>query len=427
MLTQEPSGGLPLLVEGAVALGLGLFIGLEREHRHVDRPDGGPVILGVRSFALLALAGWLAGVLEPRWGWLPPVLLGLMGLLVVAQYLRESAGGERLGLTTEMAALLTMVYGLLVRHDVQLAVALSLVTTLVLISKPWVRGVVPRLLRMELVAALQFLIVAAVVLPLLPEQPVDPWGVLPPRKIGMFVVSIAGLGFVGYVLTRLLGRSRAAGLMGLVGGLVSSTAVTVGMAQQAAREPAGRRACELAVFAANAVMSVRVLAIAWALNRPLALALAAPMLAMALALVVAALLARRGAGRTPAPAEGEAPEAVQNPFALLPALKWGLMLCAVLLLAHFGREALGDAGLLAAAALAGLTDVDAITLASSRGVEGGTLPADTARLAILVAVASNTLVKGGYAWVSGGAAFGRAVGLGLLASLAAAALGLLAA
>ena len=171
MLTQEPSGGLPLLVEGAVALGLGLFIGLEREHRHVDRPDGGPVILGVRSFALLALAGWLAGVLEPRWGWLPPVLLGLMGLLVVAQYLRESAGGERLGLTTEMAALLTMVYGLLVRHDVQLAVALSLVTTLVLISKPWVRGVVPRLLRMELVAALQFLIVAAVVLPLLPFLP----------------------------------------------------------------------------------------------------------------------------------------------------------------------------------------------------------------------------------------------------------------
>jgi hypothetical protein len=215
VLTQEPPGGLPLLVEGAVALGLGLFIGLEREHRHVDRPDEGPVILGVRSFALLALAGWLAGVLEPRWGWLPPVLLGLMGLLVVAQYVRESAGGARLGLTTEMAALLTMVYGLLVRHDVQLAVALSLVTTLVLISKPWARGVVPRLLRTELVAALPFLVVAAVV-------------------------------------------------------------------------------------------------------------------------------------------------------------------------------------------LASLTDVDAIALASSRGVEGGTLPADTARLAILVAAASNTLVKGGYAWLSRG-------------------------
>ncbi len=420
MPLQDPSRELSLLFEGALALGLGLFIGLEREHRHVGSEQDGPTILGVRTFALLALSGWLAAVLEERWAWLPAVLLGLVGLLVVAQYLLGSAGGQRLGLTTELAALLTLVYGLLVHHEVQLAVALALVTTLVLISKPWVRIVVPRLLRTELLAALQFLIVAAVVLPLLPVEPADPWGVLPPRKIGLFVVAIAGLGFVGYVLTRLLGPSRAAGLTGLVGGLVSSTAVTVSMAQQAAREPRSRRACELAVYAANAVMAVRVLAIAAALSRPVVQGLLAPLLAMALVLGSAALLARRGDGRAPVAAGDDERVVVRNPFALLPALKWGLLLCGVLLLAHFAQQALGDAGLLATAALAGLTDVDAITLAGVRQVEDGTLGVGTAELAILLAVASNTLAKCFLARLSGGPAFGRSVGVGLGASLAAA-------
>lgn len=407
-MPQDPSGELPLLLEGAVALGLGLFIGLEREHRHVDRPEEGPVILGVRSFALLGLLGWLGAVLEARWGWLPAVLLGLAGLLVVAQYLRESSGGSRLGLTTELAALLTPVYGLLVHHDVQLAVALALVTTLVLISKPWVRGVVPRLLRAELVAALQFLIVAAVVLPLLPPAPLDPWGVLPPRKVGLFVVAIAGLGFVGYVLTRLLGATRAAGLTGLVGGLVSSTAVTAGMAQQVARQPALRGAGELAVYVANAVMALRVLVITAALSRTVALRLAGPLAAMALVLGTAALLAWRRQGAATDVA-GREPLTVRNPFALLPALRWGAFLCAVLLAAHFAQQVLGEAGLLATAVLAGLGDVDAISLACSRQVEAGALPAGAAVLAITLAVLSNSLVKVVLAWLSGGRAFGLAV------------------
>src|SRR5262249_53479369 len=149
---------------------------------------------------------------------------------------------------------LTVAYGLLVHVEARLAVALALVTTLVLLSKPWINVVMPRLLRTELIATLQFLIVVAVVLPLLPDEPVDPWGVLPPARIGRFVVLVAGVGFVGYVLTRWLGKARAAGLTGVVGGLVSSTAVTANMAQEAARAPAEAASCRLAVLAANAIM-----------------------------------------------------------------------------------------------------------------------------------------------------------------------------
>jgi len=416
---QDPSGtsDLALLVEGAIALGLGLCIGLEREHRHVDEAQPKSTILGVRTFALMALAGWLSAVLETKWSWLPAVTLALLGLLIVAQYVRESAGGDRLGLTTEVAALLTVIFGLLVHHDVQLAVALALVTTLVLISKPWVRVVLPRLLRTELLAALQFLIVVAVVLPLLPVEPADPWGVLPPRKIGLFVVLVAGVGFVGYVLTRLLGRARAAGLTGVLGGITSSTAMTAAMAQQAGKHPAQRASCELAVLAANAIMPLRVLAVVFAVSRPVALELAPPMGAMSVVLLLATLQSARAARPADsAPHDGET--AVRNPFALVPALKWGAFLCVVLIGVHFAQQALGDRGLLAAGALAGLADVDAITLASARQVDAGTLASGTAALAITLAVLSNSVVKGVIARVSGGPAFGRTIAAALGVAMA---------
>jgi len=393
-----------VLSEGAVAVGIGLFIGLEREHRHVEEGEPKATILGVRTFALLALSGWLAALLQPFWPWVPPVILSLLGLLVLGQYLL-SAPQHGFGLTTEIAALLTVGYGALVHFQMHLAVALGLMTTLILISKPWVRVVLPQLLRVELTAVLQFLIVVAIVLPLLPTEPLDPWGVLPPRRIGMFVLFIASISFVGYVLTRLLGRSRAAGLTGLVGGLASSTAVTASSSQQVGREPALQKVAEVTVFTANAVMCLRVLVVTAVISRPMALSLLAPLGAMAVVLLAAAVLAARATRGKAVGGKGEE-LAVRNPFALLPALKWGAFLCAVLLISHFAQEKAGSAGLLLTAGLAGLSDVDAITLASSRQVADGTLGQGTAQLAITLAVLSNTVVKAVIARLSGGSSFG---------------------
>ena len=283
-------------------------------------------------------------------------------------------------------------------------------TTALLISKPWVQVVVPQLLRSELLAALQFLILVAVVLPLLPTEPVDPWGVLPPRSIGKFVVLVAGVGFVGYVLTRLLGAKRAAALTGVVGGLASSTAVTAGMAQRAGRDAKARPTAAVSALAANAVLAPRVLVVAAIAAPQVALTLLAPLGAYLAVLVVATVRASRAAGKAPAPAQRADDPEVKNPFALLPALKWGALLCAVMLVSHLLQRWLGDAGLLLTGAVAGLTDVDAITLAGTRQVEAGTLGASTAELAILMAVASNTVVKIVAARVGGGPDFGRAGG-----------------
>ncbi len=411
-----------LLIEGAIAAGLGLFIGLEREHSELTgAPDAddppaetrasaaasAAAILGVRSFALLALLGWAAALLGERQAWLPIAGLVVTAGLVMAQYLRADAGH---GLTTELAAVMTYLLGMMVHHDRRIALALGLVTTLLLLAKPWTRTLVPKLRRIELTAALQLGIGLAVLLPLLPTEARDPWGVLSPRKIGLFVLLIAGLGFVGYVLHRVLGQTKGAGLAGLVGGLVSSTAVTAAMAQDAAKRPEHRLSGQLATFLANAVMPIRVLVVTALLSRAITRALALPLGAMAAIMLLGAVWKWRALAATaPGQADEQGKLPLKNPFALLPALKWGVILCAVLVVSAIAKQEFGERGVYLTAAASGLADVDAVTLAVSRGAQSGQLGVSAAVLAITIAVIANTCVKAGIALLAGKRAFGAHV------------------
>lgn len=411
---------LNLLIEAAYAIGMGLFIGLEREHSEgVADTDGKPreLPMGARTFALLALVGWTAALLGDQFTWLPPLALAAVAALVTAGFVTRDTGP---GLTTEVAALLTFGLGMLVHYERSLAVALALATTALLISKPWLLAVMPKLRRVDLTATLQLAIVLAIVLPLLPRTAVDPWGILKPREIGWFVVLIAGISYVGYVASRLWGEHRGAGVTGLVGGLASSTAVTAAMAQAARRDSSMTGSAQLAVFAANAMMFGRVVVVAAVIDRAVALRLAAPMGAMGLVVLAAALWQWRRL-RTDAPRSGDTSSSgalagLKNPFALLPALKWGAVMVGVLLLAAFAREYLGDRGVVAVAAASGIADVDAITLTVTRSVRLGELGVDLAALAVTVAVMSNTLVKAGIAVVAGGRGFGVPVARVLVAA-----------
>lgn len=404
-----------LLVDALLATGLGLFIGLEREHAGDAEAEAAAegqhreVVFGVRTFALVALLGWAAGWLGAWHPWVSALLILVTGALIVAQYLRSPP--QELGLTTEIAAVLTIALGMLVSHDRLLAVALALGTTLLLVSKPWMRATIPKLRRVELTATLQLLILLAVVLPLLPTEARDPWGVLSPRKIGLFVTLIAAIGFIGYVLHRLFGASRGAGLSGIVGGLVSSTAVTAAMAQQARRAEAMVVPGQLATFLANTIMFARVLVVTSLISRDVARSLAWPLGAMGAVMLAGAgwkWMSLRGQ-KSGDDGDGAQRMALRNPFALLPALKWALILCAVLVLSAVMRDWLGDEGLLVTAAASGLADVDAITLTVSRDAGAGTLSTSLATLAITIAVMSNSVVKAGIALATGGARFGRDV------------------
>ncbi len=427
------------LIDCAIAAGLGLFIGLEREHSDVPegelpadeadaslRPAGRfQEHLGVRTFALLSLFGCLSAVLAQQMAWFPIAAVLAMGGLLTVQYHRTSQHG--VGITTEVAAMVTFGIGLLVPRWRFLAVAIALGVTLLLISKPWVRSMLVRVRRVELTAALQLAIVLAIVLPLLPTEAPDPWGVLRPRKIGLFVTLIASIGFIGYVLTRALGPQRSIGLVGVFGGLASSTAVTAAMASESRRHPATIIPGQLATFLANTVMCGRVIVITAVVSRDVARTILVPLLAMGLVLLLGAgwkwaVMRRQVTGRSQD--EAGAGLTLRNPFALLPALKWGLILSAILVISEIAKAGLGDRGLLLAAAVAGLADVDAISIAVSRQSAAAELATEIATLAITIAVVSNTVLKSTLAFLTGGKAFGfdvfKVFGLSITAALAAA-------
>lgn len=407
---------LSLLLEVGVAGGIGLFIGLEREHSDGEQAHSEDHI-GVRTLTILALFGWACAVIGERLPWLPPVGMLVVGGLVLAHYLR--VGDKDMGLTTEVAAVTTMALGMLVHHQRDLAVAVGLFVTMLLVAKPWFRRTIPRLRHVELAGTVQLAIVLAVVLPLLPVEAVDPWGVLSPRKFGMFVVLIAGIGYVGYVLHRLLGASRGAAWSGLVGGLVSSTAVTTAMARQARVDASFALPAQVATLLADAVMLARVLVIVALVEPSIALRLAAPLTAMAAVLLAATAWKRRALVRVAGAPTVSEPVPLRNPFALVPALQWGLVLGGVLLVSAIAQAQFGARGLLVTAAAAGLADVDAVTLAVSRQCHLGTIAAGTGTLAVMIAILANSLVKAAIGLLLGPPAFGRPLA-GILAAMLAA-------
>ncbi|WP_243300975.1 MgtC/SapB family protein [Geothrix oryzisoli] len=416
------------LKEAAMAVALGLMMGLERERsgfertqeshdepqrRESDRGESLHGSLGARTFALLTLLGWISVKVGGE-GLAMPIAVQAFAALLIGLFYHQTSSPDR-GLTTEIAALAAPLLGMLLTRDALLAVALAVIVTLLLLSKPWFRAWIPRLHREDLTSAMQLLIVFAIMLPLLPPRALDPWGVLSPQKVGWMVALIAAVDFLGYALNRVLGSRRGAFMTGLVGGMVSSTVVTVTMSRQAREDPTFCEHGQAAVMLACAVMGVRVVILAGVVGgpdlvRPLLLPMAA-MVAMLLAAVWWTF--RSGSARTAG--AGEMP--LRNPFHLKRALGWGLALATVMLVSAAARAWFGDRGLIVTAGLSGVADVDPITLAVSSQIHTSSLSAGTAVLAIVTAIAANTLAKAGFAWISGGRAFGQRLTAMLAASL----------
>ncbi|WP_306592002.1 DUF4010 domain-containing protein [Geothrix sp. 21YS21S-4] len=409
---------LSTLKEAAMAVALGLMMGLERERsgferslasreeaarRESDRLEESRGSLGARTFALLTLLGWLSVKVGGSGLALPIAVQAFAALLIGLFYYHGSTVASR-GLTTEIAALAAPLLGMLLIRDALLAVAVTVIVTLLLLSKPWFRAWIPRLNREDLNAAMQLLLVFAILLPMLPSRALDPWGVLSPQKVGWMVALVAATDFGGYAMNRTLGARRGAVMAGIVGGMVSSTVVAISLSRQVKEDPSLRGPGQVAVMLACAVMGMRVVLLAGVVGgatllRPLFV----PMAAMVGSLLVAAWWILR----TDATPEAEAdPVPVRNPFHLKRALAWGLALAAMLLVSAAARTEFGDRGLMIAAALSGVASETAITLAVSSQVKTVGLPAATAVLAIVLAIGASTLAKAGFAWISGGRAFG---------------------
>jgi len=411
-----------------VAAAAGLLIGIERER---SRPPEGTeaFVGGARSHPLVALAGGLSVLVSRELG--PAAILLTLGALVLwlaIAYAWDARRG-RAGITSETAFLvsfllgaLALTEGVLPERSTRLLVvaAVAVVSAFLLSSKPTLHPLVRRASAEDVAATFKFLLLAVVVLPLLPDRTVGPFDVLNPAQLGKLVVLISGLSFAGYAAIRLLGPERGLGLTGVLGGLVSSTAVTLSMAGRAKERPALAPPAALAATLASTIMFVRVTVIVALVAPALAPALAWPMAGGALGCGASALVLW---GRSRARERPTGVVGFSNPFELGTALGFTLLFAVVLVGSKAASEYLGTAGTYAAGLLAGTTDVDAITLSMAE-LAGGSIDPKVAVTTISLATASNTLVKGVMATVAGGWGFGRLVLAAQLASLAAAALGL---
>jgi uncharacterized membrane protein (DUF4010 family) len=384
---------LLLALRFAAALGLGVMLGLERERTH--QPEGG--FAGVRTFGLISLAGAMAGYLDAvldRPSLALAVFAAIAGLVIASAVLLGRRGD--IGITTEVSALLAFLLGFLcLREQVALAAGLAVASGAVLALKDWLHALARRIESADVEATLKFAIVSLIILPLVPDQNYGPapLDVLNPYTIWWMVVLISGLNFASYLLVKVVGPEHGVGLTGLLGGLVSSTAVTLGFAQRSRSEPEQARTLALGILVAWTVMFFRVVLLVALTAGALAARLAWSMGALgAVSLLIAFVLHRRQG-----PAARATVSAGANPFELGEAIRFGLLFGVVTFAAKAAQVYLGDAGLYLAGAVAGLTDVDAIALSMARLAAGDSGSHGVAARTIVIAVLANTLAKGGMA------------------------------
>lgn len=389
-----------LILRVLVALALGFLIGLERGWRGRDE-ETGERLAGVRTYTLYALLGGLAGVAPADWA-LPAALVAA-GLLIAAGYF-VSAGqpdADR-GMTSEVAALATVALGGLAgQGELLLAVIGAVLVVLILGLKQPLHRFLGLIRHDEVAAALKLLAISVLILPLLPNEDYGPGGVLNPYAIWWAVVLVASLSFAGYIAIRVFGVTHGPLLFGLVGGLASSTAVTVTSARLAKGESNRAAPFAGAIALANAVMIGRV-SVFLALLAPALLTAVWPALAAAAAAsaISGVLISLRRNG------DGQPIDfAMEPPHDFWFAVIFGVVMTAIGLAVFYGEQWFGDAGLFAVAIISGPFDVDAFTLSTARGA-GSTVAPGPAALAILLSVGVNTVGKAAIAASLGGAALG---------------------
>jgi uncharacterized membrane protein (DUF4010 family) len=370
----------------AIATAIGFIVGFEREWREATTAD--EHFAGARTFALIGLAGGAAGIIGGS-GLVIAAGILAAGALVAVAYWLEARVDPTTGATTETAFLATFLLGALAtRGEPALAAAGGVVAAILLAVKPSVVAAAKAIERKELFAALRFLAISVIILPLAPDEPFGPLDALNPRRIWLFVVLISGLSFVGYWLIKLFG-ARGVLLTGLVGGLASSTATTLSISRLMRSGAAAPIAGAAGIVAANVVMLARVAALLFVAGRSVLAEISMALLAAGLVGAAAALLlARRGV-------ESAGGLSLGNPLELRPALFFAALLAGVTLASRYMVAEFGEEGFLVLAFVAGLADLDAVTLSAATEAGAGAVTAATAGASVLIALAANMLVKSG--------------------------------
>jgi uncharacterized membrane protein (DUF4010 family) len=374
----------PLELRFALALGLGLLIGVERERTVVALRRSGA---GVRTHALVSLLGFALGWFGEHAGMGLPIagFVGLTGIVIAGFVARVREGAH--GWTSEVAVLLSFTTGLLCVHaPVWLPMAVGIVSTFLLSEKTLLEGYAGHLDEKEFLGVLKFLLLGLIVLPALPDQGYTQFDINPAR-IWKIVVLVSSVGFVGYFLTKRYGGKVGLWLSGVLGGIVSSTAVAVAAGRMARQNPAIGPAALQASLLASAVMYLRILAIVWFISPNFGQILSWRLVLLCL---VGLGLAAFVHGESQ---ESQGVTSASNPFELKPAFLFGAFFVILTVVTRVVKESFGQAGLVALSLIVGAVDIDPFILSLHRGV-GAVEP--ILGCACLFSMLSNTVAKGIY-------------------------------
>lgn len=404
-----------------IALAVAVLIGLERGWSGRDLLEGRRVA-GVRTFGLIGLVGALASLLADQFG---GVVLGLgfVAVTIMMLFGRYLTFIERkdIGLTTVTAGLLTFALGaIIMRGHVGLGVSVGVVTALLLGIKTELHGVIRRIDHEELLAVLKLLIMTAVLLPVLPHRGFGPWNALDPFEIWLMVVLICTLSFAGYIAIKILGDQRGVMLAALAGSVVSSTAVTISLSRLPDKSGPQSRLIGGAIILAWSVMYARTLIVVAVFSFSLFETLLFPLgLATVTGFAISAIFIRSAKL-----ADQQHGFVLSNPFDFWVAMKFGLILAATIVVAQALNAWVGDIGVVVAAGLSGIADVDAATLTVAR-MTPDQLPVMIGVGAILLASVTNLACKATIAVVNSKGALRMPVFVGVGGQLIAMCVGLL--
>ncbi len=386
-----------------IALALGALIGVEREYAHYK--NRGHMIAGIRTFPLIALFGALSAYLGERISvWILVVGIFLTGILILVSYsLINKTHRKFVGTTTEVAGFLTFFIGALSYYgETFFAMMLAISITIILYARSVLHDFAAHIKKEEMADTLKFAVIAFVILPFLPNKGYGPYELFNPFLIWSMVVFVCGIGFVGYVLMKWKGE-KGLELTALLGGLVSSTALTSNFAQKSKKKVNLSYALAVGVIIANGVMFIRLLLEIFALN-PILFVEIFPIFAIlaGATALIAYILWKRGKKAKDSKVE------LGSPFALAPALKFAIIFTLALALIKLSNIYFSPKGIYFVSFLSGLADADAITLSLSQ-LAGGSVSMLVAKKSILIAALSNVASKGAIAVWLGGSAFRKIV------------------
>ena len=356
---------------------------------------------GIRTFVFLVLLGFIAALFN--YLFTPWIYLGFfiaVSILIGVSYWFTSSQGDH-GATTEFSSLLAFVLGSMVFLGlIEISLMITVLILLVLSSKFKIKAIVGKITAEEMYDFIRFVVMALLIFPFLPDKTFGPYDVLNPKEIGWVIILTSGLGLVGYVLTKFLGAKKGILIGGIVGGLVSSTAVTWVYAKKSKENDALSASCATAILAASSIMFVRVLIWTSIFSRSLFTKLLPAIgLTFLAAIGITLYIFFRRQNRTDENAEIP----LSKPLDLRGALVFGLIYSLIILLVSYANENLGSSGTIISSAVAGFSDIDAITISMSK-LAGGSLDLGIAAIAVLVASISNTLVKMGIGIYAGSVA-----------------------